>query len=135
MRAGEAAGGVPTADSVVHAASILVVPVACVALLLLYCASGGDRWSKPQSGETRPLVRASERHPNRCVCQRGHPGAARNPGAAWVRARNLLTWRVGPQSAKFSKSAVTLPSESNAEAGGVSVAVKPNSWALRSTGW
>ena len=48
---------------VLHTAGVLLLPVAVVALVLLYCASGKDRWKKKLSAEERPLVRPTPAAP------------------------------------------------------------------------
>jgi hypothetical protein len=47
------------AGGLLHAATVLCLPVAVVAVLLLYCASGDAKWKKPpqQGPESKPLVR------------------------------------------------------------------------------
>ena len=118
---------------VLHAAGILVLPIAIIALVLLYCASGRDRWKKSQSDETRPLVRPTLAAP------------ARSAG---------LTRRAPQKLAPHSKSAVAFVAvpiveerhreapqrdgplvRERAEPTGVFLGVRPNSNAMRSTGF
>lgn len=79
--------------SVLHSAAVLLVPVGLVACVLLYCASGPDRWSTAQNktGETRPLVRACVRARRR---ERGRRRASRRRAPRRGRTRNAPSARL-----------------------------------------
>jgi hypothetical protein len=85
-------------SGILHAAAVLVAPVALVALVLLFCASG-DKKAPPDSagGESRPLVRTHAAL--RCLHKRRQRaacvGAARMPRRRVAAPARACLWCAG----------------------------------------